>query len=60
MHGLHLTAVRKALQEVVREPEPSRRQLLTALALTALLPWSGPAQAAVELEGVELPETVTV
>jgi len=60
MHGLHLTAVRKALQEAVREPEPSRRQLLTALALTALLPWSGPAQAAVELEGVELPETVTV
>jgi hypothetical protein len=34
-----------------------RRQLLAGAAASSLLPWSMPAQAAVELEGVELPET---
>jgi hypothetical protein len=35
-----------------------RRQMLAGAAASALLPFSSPAQAAVELEGVELPETV--
>lgn len=38
---------------------PLRRQLLAGAAASALAPWAPPAQAAVELEGVELPETVT-
>ncbi|MBI3382910.1 MAG: chalcone isomerase family protein [Aquabacterium sp.] len=36
-----------------------RRQLLAGAAASTLLPWATPANAAVELEGVELPETVT-
>lgn len=36
-----------------------RRDVLGAAAGAALLPWAKDAQAAVELEGVELPETVT-
>jgi len=36
-----------------------RRQMLAGAAASALLPFAVPAQAAVELEGVELPETVT-
>ncbi len=66
MDEKHLPAVRRALQatlqQALREPDPARRQLLTGLALSALLPWSPgaiAAPAAVELEGVELPETVT-
>ncbi|MGC4059892.1 MAG: chalcone isomerase family protein [Aquabacterium sp.] len=35
-----------------------RRQMLAGAAASALLPFATPAQAAVELEGVELPETV--
>jgi hypothetical protein len=35
-----------------------RRQMLVGAAASALLPFASPAQAAVELEGVELPETV--
>lgn len=35
-----------------------RRQMLAGAAASALLPFASPAQAAVELEGVELPETV--
>jgi len=37
----------------------SRRDLLTAAAGSTLLPWSPSAQAAVELEGVELAETIS-
>jgi hypothetical protein len=62
MDDQHLPLVRQALQAACREPDPHRRHLMTALALTALTPWSGTAlaaPAAVELEGVELPETVT-
>ncbi len=36
-----------------------RRQLLAGAAASTLLPWATPANAAVELEGVELPETTT-
>ena len=36
-----------------------RRQLLAGAAASTLLPWAAPANAAVELEGVELAETVT-
>ena len=54
----HLPLVRQALQQATAEVDPSRRQLLTTVALAALLPWSSSAQAAVELEGVELPESV--
>jgi hypothetical protein len=36
-----------------------RRDVLGAAAGAALLPWASPVQAAVELEGVELPESVT-
>lgn len=36
-----------------------RRQLLVGAAASTLLPFATPAQAAVELEGVELPETIT-
>ncbi|MBI2732692.1 MAG: chalcone isomerase family protein [Aquabacterium sp.] len=36
-----------------------RRQLLAGAAASTLLPWATPASAAVELEGVELPETTT-
>lgn len=35
-----------------------RRQMLAGAAASALLPFASPAQAAVELEGVELPESV--
>jgi len=43
-----------------REPvDALRRQLLAGAAASALLPWATPAQAAVELEGVDLPETVS-
>jgi hypothetical protein len=39
--------------------DPLRRQLLAGAAAATLLPWAAPSQAAaVELEGVELPETV--
>ncbi|RZI80509.1 MAG: hypothetical protein EOP38_22300 [Rubrivivax sp.] len=38
--------------------DPTRRQLMAAAA-AALVPWSTSAQAAVELEGVELDETIT-
>lgn len=38
--------------------DPVRRHMLAGAAATALMPWASPAQAAVELEGVELPETV--
>lgn len=38
---------------------PLRRQLLVGAAASTLLPWATPANAAVELEGVELPETTT-
>lgn len=54
-------ALQATLQQALREPDPSRRQLLTGLALTALLPWSAgvlAAPAAYELEGVDLPDTV--
>ena len=40
-------------------PNERRRALLIASAASALLPFATPAQAAIELEGVELPETVT-
>lgn len=40
-------------------PDARRRQLLTAAAASTLLSWAAPANAAVEMEGVELPETVT-
>lgn len=45
----------------VPTPQPGlrRRDVLGAAAATALLPWARPAQAAVELEGVDLPDTVT-
>lgn len=45
----------------VPTPRPGlrRRDVLGAAAATALLPWARPAQAAVELEGVDLPDTVT-
>ena len=45
----------------VPSPQPGlrRRDVLGAAAATALLPWARPAQAAVELEGVDLPDTVT-
>jgi Chalcone isomerase-like len=59
MDEQHLPMVRRALQDACRETDPQRRQLLAALALTALLPWSPSAQAAVELEGVELADTIT-
>lgn len=40
--------------------DPTRRQLLAAGAGAALLPWSMPAQADVELEGITLAETAVV
>ncbi|MEY4766981.1 MAG: hypothetical protein RI907_3654 [Pseudomonadota bacterium] len=59
MNDLHLPLVRQALQQACREPDLQRRHLLASVAVAALLPWSTAAEAAVELEGVELPETVT-
>jgi hypothetical protein len=45
---------------IKREPiDALRRQLLAGAAASTLLPWAPEAQAAVELEGVELAETVT-
>lgn len=49
-------------QEEGRSIDLQRRHLLAGAAASSLLPWAMPAQAApaaVELEGVELPETVT-
>jgi hypothetical protein len=43
---------------VLPPPDHARRQLMMAAA-AALVPWSTPAQAAVELEGVQLEETIT-
>ncbi len=40
-------------------PDEKRRALLIATAASALLPFAVPAHAAVELEGVQLPETIT-
>jgi hypothetical protein len=40
--------------------EQQRRQMMAAAMATALVPWSSPAHAAVELEGVPLEETITV
>lgn len=40
-------------------PDERRRAVLIATAASALLPFASPAHAAVELEGVELPETIT-
>ena len=50
------------MSDVPHQPESvnvMRRQLLAGAAASSLLPWATPAQAAVELEGVELPETTT-
>lgn len=54
----HWRAVHQALKQASQEADPLRRQLLAGLAASTLLPWSGAAQAAVELEGVDLPESV--
>ena len=40
-------------------PDERRRAMLIAAAASALLPFAAPAHAAVEIEGVDLPETVT-
>ncbi len=46
--------------DLLHEPNALRRQILAGAAATTLLPWAAPAHAAnVELEGVELPDTVT-
>lgn len=44
---------------IKRDFDLQRRQWLAGAAASTLLPWAAPAQAAVELEGVELAETVT-
>ncbi len=44
---------------IKRDFDLQRRQWLAGAAASTLLPWAAPAQAAVELEGVELAEVVT-
>ncbi|MDO9238309.1 MAG: chalcone isomerase family protein [Aquabacterium sp.] len=39
--------------------DPSRRQLLAGTAAATLMPWAMPAHASVEMEGVELAESIT-
>ena len=49
----------RALIDGLPTPDERRRAMLIAAAASALLPFAAPAQAAVELEGVDLPETIT-
>ncbi len=59
MDQRHLPLVRQALKAACALPDPQRPHLLASVALAALMPWSNSAEAAVELEGVELAETIT-